>query len=56
MGTAMRLLAWLGIAMVLCWGLLWLGIKIAVGAVHLLLVLGIALIVVGFIRRGDATP
>ncbi len=51
----MRLLAWLGIAMVLCWGLLWLGIKIAVGAVHLLLVLGLVLIVVGFMQRGDAT-
>jgi hypothetical protein len=54
MGTTMRFLAWLGIAMVLCWGLLWLGIKIAVGAVHLLLVLGIALIAAAFIRRGGA--
>lgn len=50
----MRLLAWLGIAMVLCWGLLWLGIKIAVGAVHLLLVLGIVLIAAAFFRRGGA--
>jgi hypothetical protein len=50
----MRLLAWLGIAMVVCWGLLWLGIKIAVGAVHLLLLLGIALIVVGCFKRSDA--
>ena len=50
----MRLLAWLGIVMVLCWGLLWLGIKIAVGAVHLLLVLGIVLIVAAFFRRGRA--
>lgn len=50
----MRLLAWLGIAMVLCWGLLWLGIKIAVGAVHLLLLLGLVLIVVGFLRGWKA--
>ena len=52
----MRLLAWVGIAMVLCWGLLWLGIKIAVGAVHLLLVLGLVLIVLGFIRGKAANP
>jgi hypothetical protein len=50
----MRFLAWLGIAMVLCWGLLWLGIKIAVGAVHLLLVLGIVMIVLGFLKRPNA--
>lgn len=50
----MRFMAWIGIAMVLCWGLLWLGIKLAVGAVHLLLVLGIALIVLAFFRRGGA--
>jgi hypothetical protein len=47
----MKLLFWLGVVMVLCWGLLWLGIKIAVGAVHLLLLVGVALIVWGLIRR-----
>jgi hypothetical protein len=42
--------------MVVCWGLLWLGIKIAVGAVHLLLVLGIALIAWGLLKKGtDST-
>ena len=50
----MRVLTWLGIAMVLCWGLLWLGIKIAVGAVHLLLLLGILLLVAGLWKRGGA--
>ena len=50
----MRLLAWLGVAMVLAWGLLWLGIKIAVGAVHLLLLLGVVLIVLGFVRGAGA--
>lgn len=48
----MKLLFWMGIAMVICWGLLWLGIKIAVGAVHLLLVLGVVLIAWGLLRRG----
>jgi hypothetical protein len=50
----MRLLAWIGIAMIVCWGVLWLGIKLAVGAVHALLVLGLVLVVVGFLRRGAA--
>lgn len=40
----MKVLLWVGVALVIAWGLLWLGIKIAVGAVHLLLVLGIVLI------------
>jgi hypothetical protein len=47
----MKLLLWIGIAMVVCWGVLWLGIKIAVGAVHLLLVLGIVLIGWALLRR-----
>lgn len=51
-GDAMKLLVWIGIAMVICWGLLWLGIKIAVGAVHLLLLLGVVLIGWGLLRRG----
>jgi len=48
----MKFLSWIGVAMVLCWGLLWLGIKIAVGAVHLLLVLGIVLIAWGLLHKG----
>ncbi len=40
----MKVLLWIGIVMVVSWGLLWLGVKIAVGAIHLLLILGIALI------------
>jgi len=51
-GDAMKLLVWIGLAMVICWGLLWLGIKIAVGAVHLLLLLGVVLIGWGLLRRG----
>lgn len=48
----MKVLFWFGVAMIVCWGLLWLGIKIAVGAVHLLLVLGIALIGWALLRGG----
>jgi hypothetical protein len=51
----MKFLFWLGVAMVLGWGLLWLGIKIAVGAVHLLLLLGLVLIGWGLLKdRGTS--
>ena len=43
----MKFLSWIGIAMIVCWGVLWLGIKIAIGAIHLLLVLGVVLIAWG---------
>ena len=52
----MKILVWLGIALVVCWGVLWLGIKIAVGAIHLLLLLGAALIVWGFIQGRKSAP
>jgi len=51
----MKVLFWLGVVMVICWGLLWLGIKIAVGAVHLLLITGIVLIGWALLRR-DTSP
>jgi hypothetical protein len=47
----MKLLVWIGIAMIICWGVLWLGIKIAVGAIHLLLVLGLVLAGWGLLQR-----
>jgi Flp pilus assembly protein TadB len=53
-GDFMKFLVWIGMAMVVCWGILWLGIKIAVGAVHLLLVLGVVLIVWGFVKGKSA--
>jgi hypothetical protein len=46
----MKALFWIGIAMVICWGVLWLGIKIAMGAIHLLLILGVVLIAWGLWR------
>ena len=51
----MRLLTWIGIAMVICWAVLWLGIKMAMAAVHLLLLLGAVLIVWGLVQRGRPT-
>jgi Flp pilus assembly protein TadB len=52
--TEVKILVWLGIAMVICWGVLWLGVKMAVGAVHLLLLLGVVLIVWGFFHKVSA--
>jgi hypothetical protein len=47
----MKALLWIGVVMVVCWGILWLGIKIAVGAIHLLLILGVALIAWGLVNH-----
>jgi hypothetical protein len=51
----MKLLVWIGIAMMLAWGVLWFGIKLAVGAIHLLLVLGLALLFWGLLQRHRAS-
>jgi len=50
----MKPLVWLGIALVVAWGVLWLGIKLAVFAVHALLLIGVALIGWGLLHRGQA--
>ena len=48
----MKALVWLGIALVVAWAVLWLGIKMAVFAVHVLLLIGVALIGWGLLHRG----
>lgn len=50
----MRFSMWIGIAMVVYWAILWLGIKIAVDAIHTLLLLGLVLIAWALFRRGSA--
>jgi hypothetical protein len=50
----MKPLVWLGIALVVAWAVLWLGIKMAVFAVHLLLLIGVVLIGWGLLHRGHA--
>jgi hypothetical protein len=55
-GAAMKALVWLGLALVVAWGVLWLGIKMAVFAVHALLIIGVALIGWGLLRRDHAKP
>ena len=34
----MKLLVWIGVAMMVFWGVLWFGIKMAIGAMHMLLI------------------
>ena len=52
----MKAAVWIGIAMVVAWGILWLGIKMAVGAVHVLLILGLIVIAWGLFSRSRTTP
>jgi hypothetical protein len=50
----MRFLVWIGIAMVIAWAILWLGIKMAIGAIHLLLVLGLVAIAWGVMKGASS--
>ena len=50
----MKPLVWLGIALIVAWGVLWLGIKLAAFAVHALLLIGVALIGWGLLQRSRA--
>lgn len=43
---------WLGIILVVAWAVLWIGLKIATGLIHVLVILGLALVIWGFIKRG----
>ncbi len=54
-GCAMKFLTWLGVAMVIAWAILWLGVKLAMGAVHVLLVLGVVAIAWGLIKGASAS-
>lgn len=47
----MGVLKLIGIVLIVAWLVLWLAVKTAVAAVHLLLLLGLAALVVGFIRK-----
>lgn len=52
----MKLGVWLGIALLVAWAILWLGVKMAVGAIHLLLVLGVIAIAWGLLSRTRSQP
>ena len=46
----MGILKALGAALIILWLILWLAVKITFGAIHLLVVVGVILLVVGFIK------
>ena len=46
----MGILKALGAALIILWLILWLAVKITFGAIHLLVVVGIVLLVIGFIK------
>ena len=48
----MQALVGLGIALVVLWAILVIGLKVAAGLVHLLVVIGLAFVIWGLIKRG----
>jgi hypothetical protein len=49
--NVMAILKFLGVALIVVGLVLWLAVKITFGAVHLLLLIGLAMLVAGFIKR-----
>ena len=43
---------WLGIIIVVAWAFMWLGLKVATGMIHILAVVGLALVIWSLIKRG----
>jgi len=54
--ASMKILHAIGIILIVAWLALWLFVKITFAAVHVLLVIGIALIIIGLLRSGSARP
>jgi hypothetical protein len=46
----MTILKVLGVAVIIVWLVLWLAVKVTFAAIHLLLLLGLALVVIGFVK------
>ncbi len=47
----MAILKYLGIALIVLWLVLWLAVKITVGTIHLLLLIGAVMLLVGLLKR-----
>jgi len=43
---------WLGVALLVLWAVLWLGFKIVSGVVHLLVIVGVAFLIWGLVKKG----
>jgi hypothetical protein len=50
----MGVLKGIGAVLIIAWVVLWLFVKITFAAIHLLLLLGLAMLVFGFIKRRTA--
>jgi hypothetical protein len=50
----MGVLKGIGVAVIILWLVLWLAVKVTFAAVHLLLLLGLALLVIGFVKAKSA--
>ena len=48
----MHFFVWLGVALLVLWGILWLGFKIVSGLVHLIVLVAVVLIVWGLVKKG----
>jgi uncharacterized membrane protein (DUF485 family) len=45
-------LVWLGVLLLVAWAVLWLGLNVVGGVVHLLVLAAVVFIVWGFVKRG----
>lgn len=52
----MHALVWIGIALVVIWGVLWLGLHIVSGLIHLVIIAGVVLVIMGLVRRASPSP
>ena len=48
----MQPLVMLGIVLVVLWAVMWLGLKIATGLIHVMLIVGLAFVIWGLIKKG----
>jgi hypothetical protein len=49
----MGILKVLGVIVIIAWLVLWLAVKVTFAAVHLLLLLGLAMVIVGFMKAAN---
>ena len=52
----MAVLKFLGVALIVLWLVLWLAVKITFAAIHLLLLVGLAMVVFGFLKAKGSPP
>lgn len=48
----MHAFVWLGVVLLVLWAILWLGLKIVSGVVHLIVVLAVVFIIWGLVKKG----